>query len=404
MRRYSPYQYATFRIILGIYLVVHFLMLIPYAQEVFSNEGTLANNALNFTYGVFPGIFDFNDSAIFVQVVLGCLSLFALLFALGWRRQLMALLLWFGWVSLFDRNNLISNPGIPFIGWLLLISVFIPKGEKPSLKKYPEADWVMPGILFVGAWIIMSVGYTISGIDKFAAPSWRDGSAIFHLLENPLARDWWLREFCLTLPKDAIKGMTWAILGLEIAFLPMALLKRIRGFAWLSMVLMHFGILSLVDFADLTTGMLMIHIFTFDPIWLKPAKNTGQKRIVFFDGVCGLCNTSVDLLMKEDQNLVLQFAPLQGQHAKDILGEEKAAKLTSIHYYDGQKVYDQSGAVIRICRDIGGFWKLALILFLVPAFIRNPLYNYVAKNRYKWFGKRDACRIPTPEERNRILD
>jgi hypothetical protein len=268
VKHYNPYQFSAFRIILGIYLVIHFVSLMPYAAEVWSNVGLLPDARLNITHGYFPSVLNVHDSPGFVQVFLGLLAVCAMLFLLGIQRQAVSLLLWYGWVCLFDRNNLILNPGIPIIGWLLLCCAVVPGGEPLSLSPKGREDWRFPSLLFIGAWIIMSVGYSISGFDKFRSPSWRDGTAIIHLLNNPLARDWWLRTTILSLPQAVLHIMTWGVLFLEMAFLPFAIWSKSRKWIWLLMIFMHLGILLIVDFADLTIGVLMIHWFTFDSRWL----------------------------------------------------------------------------------------------------------------------------------------
>ena len=269
MKFYTPYQFSIFRIVLGVYLLIHFIHLLPYAPEIWSNQGTLPDPSLNFTFGLFPNLLNYFDSPVQTQVFVSILIVAALCFTLGIQRRLSAFVLWVGWACLFNRNNLISNPGIPFVGWLLLCSSVIPSGEPWSLFSSKKENWELPKVLFIGAWVIMACGYTISGIDKLHAPSWVDGSAILHLLNNPLARDWWPREILLQLPDILIKIMTWSILFMELAFLPLSLHPKTRKFAWMGMVAMHLGILMIVDFADLTCGMLMIHLFTIDARWFK---------------------------------------------------------------------------------------------------------------------------------------
>lgn len=404
MNSFSPYHFAFFRIVLGVYLFIHFVMLIPYAAEVWGSHGIMPDPSLNFTYGVFPSILNVFDSSLFVLCFTVILALLSVMLVLGIYRPLVAILLWYGWVCLFDRNNLISNPGIPFVGWLLLVVSVVPLGEPLSITgNRKETEWKMSSVLFIGAWVIMALSYSISGIDKLMSPSWANGTAIIHLLENPLARNWWLREYLLGMPESFLHLMTWTILALEILFLPLAIFNRTRSLAWLSIIIMHSGILMIVDFADLTVGMLMIHVFTFDSKWLKPVQKDQKKRIVFFDGICGLCNSFIDLLMREDKQNVLSYAPLQGQTAKELIPESNLIDLDTIMYYDNGKLFQKSDAVLRILGDIGGIWKLALVFKVVPLFVRNKVYDFVAGNRYKWFGKKEACRMPTKEEREKIL-
>ena len=263
MRNHSSETFGIFRIIFGSYLLFHFIQLIPFGTEIWSNQGILPNENVNITYG-FPNLLNQFDNPNHISIVLYTLCFCSILLISGFQRQFASILLWLGWVFLFNRNNLISNPSIPFVGWLLLCCVVIPKGEKFTLFSIPKTNWEMPRIIIIGAWIIMSLSYTISGIDKLNAPSWANGNAIYYLLQNPLARNWNLRSFFLSFPKDVLKVITFLILFIEISFAFFAFFKKTRFLIWTLMILAHLGILLLVDFADLTIGMLMIHFFTFE--------------------------------------------------------------------------------------------------------------------------------------------
>jgi uncharacterized membrane protein YphA (DoxX/SURF4 family) len=242
-------------------------MLIPYGAEIWSNQGLMPDPSLNFTYGVFPNILNWFDAPLHITIFLYLLTFLSVLFVFGFQRPIVSVLLWYGWACLFNRNNLISNPGIPFVGWLLLACAVIPKGEPYSFGQ--KSNWKFPELVWLGAWLILGISYTISGIDKLQSPSWADGTAIHHLLDNPLARNWFLREWMLTFPEWIIKFFTWSVLAIEILFGPLCLLGlQGRKWAWLSMTLVHLGILMIVDFADLTSGMLMIHVLTFDRRWV----------------------------------------------------------------------------------------------------------------------------------------
>ena len=405
MKDYPAIQFSLLRIIVGVYLVQHFAFLIPYAGDIWSNQGILADASLNFTYGKFPNLLTALDSSFqataFVSVLLA-LSI-ALLF--GFARPIVCILLWYGWACLFHRNNLISNPGLPMMGWLLLAMALVPKGEPLSLfSKKNDNDWEMPRILFVGAWLILGITYTISGIDKAMAPSWQDGSAMFHLMANPLARDWWWTHLLAASPDWLLQIATWLTLALEIAFGALCLFRRTRVFAWFALIAMHLGILTVIDFADLTFGVLMLHFFVYDPKWFKVDPGSETSRVVFFDGVCGFCNATVNTLIDNDPDGVLKFSPLQGEFAKKTLSDDFTENLNTIAYCRHGKVYTRTGALIRIVRDLGGIGALAYPLLIVPSFLRDPFYDLFASFRYKLFGKLDACRMPSPEEQTRFID
>lgn len=128
-----------------------------------------------------------------------------------------------------------------------------------------------------------------------------------------------------------------------------------------------------------------------------------MENIVFFDGVCSFCNQSVDFLIKIDKKNCLKFASLQGETAKSKLNQSTLDKIDSIVYYQNSKIYTKSKAIIKLLMDIGGIWKVAYLGYIIPNFIRDYLYDLIARNRYKWFGKRETCRLPNEEEKGKIL-
>lgn len=133
-------------------------------------------------------------------------------------------------------------------------------------------------------------------------------------------------------------------------------------------------------------------------------KTVQPANIVFFDGVCNLCNRSVDFLIRNDKRANLLFAPLQGKTALSLISPEMISNLSSIIYLRKGIIYQRSTAAIMACWDIDWWWKWTCIFLIVPPFIRNAVYDYVAKNRYRWFGQKESCRMPTLAEKIRFLD
>lgn len=134
--------------------------------------------------------------------------------------------------------------------------------------------------------------------------------------------------------------------------------------------------------------------------------------IVFFDGVCGLCNSFVDFTLARDRGSRFRFSPLQGETFTARLGPPPSrvgetgsneARLASIVFWDGEQAHMKSEAVLRVVECLGGGWLLARPLRLVPRILRDTVYDFVAKNRYRWFGKRETCRLPSDTERERFL-
>ena len=132
-----------------------------------------------------------------------------------------------------------------------------------------------------------------------------------------------------------------------------------------------------------------------------------MKRVLFFDGVCGLCNRVVDYLIRQDKERYLKFAPLQGRSAHQFLPPEflNQPDYATVVLWDEGKIFLRSEAALRALIYCGGIWTvLGRLGLFVPRFLRDGVYNLVARNRYQIFGKRDSCRIPTAQERSYFLD
>ena len=134
-------------------------------------------------------------------------------------------------------------------------------------------------------------------------------------------------------------------------------------------------------------------------------KTEEQNSIVFFDGVCGLCNHAVNFLMSKDRRAVLKFAPLQGKTAENLVPDVVRHDLNTFVFANNGRLHFRSGAMARILMRIGGIWRiLGAMLWLIPWPLRDVGYRIVAILRYRLFGKHESCRLPTPEERSRFLD
>lgn len=128
------------------------------------------------------------------------------------------------------------------------------------------------------------------------------------------------------------------------------------------------------------------------------------RQILFFDGVCGLCNWSIDFVLKRDNERRFQFAPLQGETAQVLLPPADVTNLSSMVLWRGGQTYKKSSAAVRVLWQLGLFWRLVgTAIWLIPLPIRNLGYFLIATNRYRLFGKKESCRLPTPEERARFL-
>ncbi len=134
--------------------------------------------------------------------------------------------------------------------------------------------------------------------------------------------------------------------------------------------------------------------------------NSEIKRIIFFDGVCNLCNSSVNFIIDRDPEGKFKFASLQSDLAQNLLPNFAIdpSELESFVFYENDRVYRRSRAVLEIVRRMRRAWPLLYFFIVIPGFLRDPIYNFIARNRYKWFGRQDACRMPTPELASRFMD
>jgi predicted DCC family thiol-disulfide oxidoreductase YuxK len=129
-------------------------------------------------------------------------------------------------------------------------------------------------------------------------------------------------------------------------------------------------------------------------------------KVLLFDGVCNLCNAWVNWVIDHDKKNLFKFAALQSafgqQRVKDLNLEAKY--LDTVILDDEGKVYTESDVALEVARHIGGVYTLAVALYIFPRFIRNFVYRIIARNRYRWFGKQESCRVPTPELKAKFLD
>jgi len=126
--------------------------------------------------------------------------------------------------------------------------------------------------------------------------------------------------------------------------------------------------------------------------------------VVLFDGVCRLCNGSVNVILRRDSKEQLKMAPLQSDYGRTILEKYgvEIQYLDSMMFLEGERLTVKSTAIIRISKYLGGAWPLCMIALVVPRFIRDFIYDIIAKNRYRWFGKYDTCRLPDAEFEDRF--
>jgi predicted DCC family thiol-disulfide oxidoreductase YuxK len=129
-------------------------------------------------------------------------------------------------------------------------------------------------------------------------------------------------------------------------------------------------------------------------------------KILLFDGVCNLCNASVLFVIRRDKKKEIKYAAIQSKQGKMLLQQYhiEEAYLGSLIFIEDGKVYLKSTGALRLCKYLKGLWPALYLFIFVPPFIRNAVYDFVAKNRYQWFGKKETCMVPTVELKSLFLD
>jgi len=131
-----------------------------------------------------------------------------------------------------------------------------------------------------------------------------------------------------------------------------------------------------------------------------------DKKLILFDGVCNLCDTTVQFIIKHDKQDVFRFVALQSELGQEIvkyIGVDTSKTDSIILYEPGRAYYYKAEAAIRIAKELGGIYSLVGVFSVLPNWFSNKIYDYVARNRYKWYGKKEECMIPTPEMKAKFL-
>lgn len=130
-----------------------------------------------------------------------------------------------------------------------------------------------------------------------------------------------------------------------------------------------------------------------------------NQKIILFDGVCNLCNATVQRIIENDDRNMFKFSSLQSEFGQQFLKTNKLpqSEFDSIILLDNIKYYTKSDAALRIGKELKGIYKISKLLLILPKFIRDFAYDIIAKNRYKWFGKQESCWLPTPELQEKFL-
>jgi predicted DCC family thiol-disulfide oxidoreductase YuxK len=129
-----------------------------------------------------------------------------------------------------------------------------------------------------------------------------------------------------------------------------------------------------------------------------------KQNIIFFDGVCNLCDSFINFVISHDKNKHFKIASLQGQTAKKVIPVHLAESLSTVILYENEQFYERSTAALLVLKNLSHWSRILIIFIIVPSFLRDIVYDIVARYRYRFFGKKDSCRIPSVEEKSYFLD
>jgi predicted DCC family thiol-disulfide oxidoreductase YuxK len=401
-------QYSLVRIALGSWLALRFLLLIAWGPELWSAQGAIRSAAQSPHALVFPNLLAAFDSPEAVRGLLAASTLFAVAFAAGYGDRVAAIALWYSLACLHGRNPLAGSDALPFVGWILLLHALLPHAPYGSLaalrRDDPGASWRFPAALHGALWLVLGCAFAYAGVTKLLSPSWLDGSALGRLLADPVLGGALPGRLLLALPDPLLRAASFAVLAFELAFLPLALWRRARPYAWSALGALQLGLLVFTALGDLALGLLLVQLVAFDPRWLPVSRQ--RAGIVFYDGSCGLCHGVVRLVLAEDHGGRFRFAPLGGEAFGALVpaGTRGALPDSVVVHSPGGELLVRTRAVAYLLRELGGIWTL--LGRALEALPRRPLdraYDEVARLRLRWFRRpRVSCPAGTPALRARF--
>jgi predicted DCC family thiol-disulfide oxidoreductase YuxK len=369
----SKHQFILFRALFGLYLLQFFLRTLAGGTAFFGIEDLPARVATA------------------IPVLLTSLSV---LFMAGFGWRICAGMMALGWLGFQHWDFLCADPLQIAPGVLLVFCAFCP----------PMKQGKFPAALVTAGWVLLAVGYGASGILKSLDPQWRDGTTLLNWLGDAPVPQGLVTSAFPVLLDSLIRAAAWPLALLELAFTILCWNRTTRFQAWLVLAVVQLAMLGCVGLSEPHFGLLMAHLFLFDPRWL-PA-NKANSGLVLYDGQCGLCDRSIRFLLDEGAAEVLRFAPLQGETAKafpKLASEKRSVVLVLNRGTAGETILLRSDAALGMLDQIGGIWRVMSLLRIIPRPVRDAVYGFIATRRYQWFGRFDACPARPPDVAARFL-
>ncbi len=253
MATFSPLIENTFFLwvsAFGLYLLYYTIHVWPYAVEIFSDEGVLPNFQKNWTFGYFPNYLYVWDSSLAIHFTFAFRFICAILIIFRIRLFECGLLSWYFWACLYNRNNMIEDPSVPYVGWMCIALALF---SKKSLCPY----------ISLTGWGLMILGSFYNAISKFSSPSWIDGQAIALIFQLPIAYS----HSKFLLPFASV--LTYLAIASQLVGPILCLFYKTRFWGWAIITSMHIFILVTLDITQVSLAMLLFQLFFWRPTWKK---------------------------------------------------------------------------------------------------------------------------------------
>ncbi len=403
-------QFSVLRVCVGVALCAHFACGLWIDWAALDSNPSARAPIAELLDSWLPGLYPWSatQSSAIVGSLCGCLL--AALFAAGLWLRAVALPLCY---LLLSQAQAGAGPsGVALACMLAIIFVFAlqpaaPYGSWPARGRVdPSGNWRAWGQSSTALWAVLIGIYASQAWLHFQDPNWRAGRGLLLALESDSAPLAAFNSLLLRAPSALWQASAWAIMVLEAALLPLALMRRLHWIPWLGLALTQGFLLVVSGHGDPALALLLLHLCTFDPNWLAP-QVLAPHSLVFYDGECGLCHRWVRMILAEDIGSdPIRLAPLQSPAFTQRTSEdERAALPDSIVLYRGRgQLAVRTAAVLPILAALGGLWRaMGILLSLIPRPLADLGYDAVAKVRKRIFkNPKSACPMLPPHLANRF--
>jgi predicted DCC family thiol-disulfide oxidoreductase YuxK len=405
---------AIFRILLGLLTLLTFIQDTTVMDMMWSKNGIISiesslRDFSSFTIGLFKWI---HPSDNMLKVFIGLQCIFLMMFIMGWKTRFATIASLILLTSFHQRNVYMLNSADVLIKILFLILCFAPTANTLSLDAKTAIVKGKPLKTSVSAWpvrllqIQIAVLYITTVYAKLKGHTWWEGSALYYAtrIED-------LVRFPVPYLLDCkwfLTILTYITLVIELALGTLIFNKKLNHLIIFCGIFLHLGIEYTMSIPTFEWLMIICLFIMFPPESYR--KLSGQLRrskdldnaTLYFDGVCTLCNNTVDYFIAHDSNKRFRYASLQGNQAKKLPDEFKGLNTVVLEYRG--HFYTKSHAILLALYLLGRPYSLLFIFRFIPSIFSDAIYDKIAHKRYQWFGKKDTCRLPSASEKELFLD